>query len=61
MNSDILKRLFRAINQENVDAIQKIALSIIENEKLKGHSKLASQLESLLVEKINKATSVQLS
>ena len=37
MNSDLLKRLFRAINQDNVEAINKLAQIIIKEEKEKGH------------------------
>lgn len=59
MNSDLLKRLFRAINQNNSEAIQNIALSVIESEKQKGHIKLALQLENLLVEKVKKVHSIK--
>jgi SpoVK/Ycf46/Vps4 family AAA+-type ATPase len=59
MNSDLLKRLFKAINQENVDAIEKIASSIIENEKNKGHLKLAEQLEILLHKKTTRAKQIR--
>ena len=52
MNSDLLKRLFRAINQDNVEAINKLAQIIIKEEKEKGHHKLAEQLQSLLKSKI---------
>ena len=55
MNSNLLKRLFRAINQDNVDAINKLALMIIEEEKDKGHGKLAEQLETLLRAKTRRA------
>lgn len=59
MNSDLLKRLFKAINQDNADAIYAIALSIIDNEKNIGHVKLAIQLESLLNEKIKRANQIK--
>lgn len=59
MNSDLLRRLFRAINQDNFEAIEKIALSIIEDERKKGHAKLAQQLEVLLSEKVNKVQTVK--
>lgn len=59
MNSDLLKRLFRAINQNNSEAIQKIAISIIESEREKGHVKLAEQLENLLSEKVKKVHSLK--
>lgn len=55
MNADLLKRLFKAINQENVDAIEKIASAIIDSEKNKGHLKLANQLEALLKKKTSRA------
>lgn len=59
MNSDLLKRLFRAINQNNSEAIQNIALTVIESEKKKGHIKLALQLENLLTEKVKRVHSIK--
>lgn len=55
MNSSLLKRLFRAINQDNYDAINKLALIIIKEERSNGHFKLAEQLENLLMSKTQKA------
>ena len=55
MNSNLLKRLFRAINQDNVDAINQLALMIIDEEEVKGHNKLAEQLETLLRAKTRRA------
>lgn len=55
MNSDLLKRLFRAINQDNVEAINKLAQIIIKEEREKGHHKLAEQLQNLLKTKTKRA------
>lgn len=55
MNSDLLKRLFKAINQDNVEAINKIAQMIIKEEQNKGHYKLAEQLQTLLNTKAQRA------
>ena len=59
MNANLLKRLFKAINQDNYDAINNLALLIIEEERNKGHNKLAEQLEVLLKAKTRRAKSVK--
>lgn len=48
MKADLLKRLFRAIADENEDSILKLSYKIIEDERDKGHTTLAQQLEELL-------------
>lgn len=48
MNQDLLIRLFRSIEGDKDDDIVKIAEKIIEDEKHKGHNKLASRLKDLL-------------
>jgi len=48
MNQDLMIRLFRAIDGDRSDDIVKIAEKIIEDEKIKGHSKLADKLKSIL-------------
>lgn len=48
VNSQLLKRLFRAVGQRNDAALGTIARAIIQDERKKGHEKLAEQLESLL-------------
>jgi len=59
MNSDLLKRLFRAINQDNAEAINKLAQIIIKEEKEKGHYKLAEQLQNLLKTKTRRANTIK--
>lgn len=48
MNQDLLIRLFRSIEGDRDDDIVKIAEKIIEDEKHKGHNKLANRLKELL-------------
>lgn len=48
MNQDLLMRLFRSIEGDRDDDIVKIAGKIIEDEKQKGHTKLANKLKELL-------------
>ena len=48
MNQDLLKRLFRSIEGDRSDDIVKVAFNIIEDERIKGHIKLAEQLKVLL-------------
>ncbi len=48
MNQDLMVRLFRSIEGDHDDDIVKIAKKIIEDEKQKGHQKLASKLLGLL-------------
>lgn len=53
MNQDLLKRLFRSIEGDRSDDIIKVAFNIIEDERIKGHIKLADQLNTLLEKNIN--------
>jgi SpoVK/Ycf46/Vps4 family AAA+-type ATPase len=53
MNQDLLIRLFRSIEGDRDDDIVKIAGKIIEDEKQKGHSKLANRLQELLDKNID--------
>lgn len=48
MNQDLLVRLFRSIEGERNDDVVKVAGLIIEDEKKRGHSKLADKLKSIL-------------
>jgi len=48
MNQVLLTRLFKTIEGEKDAPLMKIAFSIIEDEKRKGHAKLAEKLEKLL-------------
>lgn len=54
MKAELLKRLFRTINDTNDRNFYNIALAIIENERAKGHAKLAKQLEAVLNTSIEK-------
>lgn len=51
MNSELLKRLFRAINDGSDSNIDKICKTIVEDAKRKKHNKLAEQLEEILKKK----------
>jgi len=48
MNQDLMIRLFRSIEGDSDDDVVKVAEKIIEDERLKGHGKLASKLKSIL-------------
>lgn len=48
MNQDLLLRLFRSIEGDKNDDVVKVAGLIIEEEKKKGHIKLAQKLNSIL-------------
>lgn len=48
MNQDLLLRLFRSIEGDRNDDVVKVAELIIEDEKKKGHIKLAEKLSSIL-------------
>ncbi|MBB5440243.1 SpoVK/Ycf46/Vps4 family AAA+-type ATPase [Pedobacter sp. AK017] len=52
MNQDLLLRLFRSIDGEHTDDIVKVAGVIIEDERKKGHNKLADRLTSILTRNI---------
>lgn len=53
MNQDLMIRLFRSIEGDHDDDIVKIARKIIEEEKQKGHFKLASKLIVLLEKNVD--------
>lgn len=53
MNQDLLIRLFRSIDGDKEDDVVKVAELIIEDEKRKGHDKLAEKLSSILKKNIN--------
>ncbi len=56
MNQALLTRLFKSIEGEPTAPLMKIAFSIIEDEKKKGHTKLANKLNVILSTNINKKT-----
>jgi SpoVK/Ycf46/Vps4 family AAA+-type ATPase len=47
MKGELLKRLFRAIASADRDAIDKLTYLVIEEERSKGHTLLADQLENI--------------
>ncbi|GAA0873997.1 ATP-binding protein [Wandonia haliotis] len=53
MNQALLTRLFKSIQGEENSPLMKVAYSIIEDEKRKGHSKLASKLSLILSENVS--------
>ncbi|ABQ05667.1 AAA family ATPase [Flavobacterium johnsoniae] len=55
MNQALLTRLFKSIEGDQDQTLIKIAFSIIEDEKKKGHSKLAERLNSILLANISKS------
>jgi SpoVK/Ycf46/Vps4 family AAA+-type ATPase len=48
MNADLIKRLFRAINEGSETNMRKIAGNIVSAEREKGHTSLAEQLDEIL-------------
>ncbi|MEB3122499.1 MAG: ATP-binding protein [Snowella sp.] len=48
MNGEVLKRLFRAVASEDSVAIQSMMSIVVEDERKKGHTNLASQLENII-------------
>jgi SpoVK/Ycf46/Vps4 family AAA+-type ATPase len=53
MNQDLLVRLFRSIDGEKSDDIVRVAGSIIDDERKKGHGKLADRLQGILEKNVN--------
>ncbi len=47
MNSELLKRLFRAIASSDNEAVEKLMFVAIEEERKKGHTRVAEQLENI--------------
>lgn len=47
MNAELLKRLFRAIASSDNEAIDKLMFMTIEEERKKGHTRVAEQLENI--------------
>jgi len=54
MNEALITRLFKSIEGEENTPLMKVAYSIIEDEKRKGHSKLATKLNAILESNIDK-------
>jgi SpoVK/Ycf46/Vps4 family AAA+-type ATPase len=57
MNQELLTRLFKSIDGDKDSTLMRIAFTIIEDEKNKGHQKLAGRLSSILEKKIAKQES----
>lgn len=57
MNQALLTRLFKSIEGTPQTPVIKVAYSIIEDEKRKGHQRLASKLESILQKSIARSVS----
>ena len=51
MKAEMLKRLVRAIAMESQDDLDQLADSIVKAERKNGHSRLATELESILSNK----------
>ena len=54
MNQALLTRLFKSIEGDQETPLMRIAFSIIEDEKKKGHSKLAEKLNNILLSNLAK-------
>lgn len=48
MKGELLKRLFKAIASSDAEAIEKLMYLAIEDERKKGHTQLAAQLENII-------------
>lgn len=48
MNAEMLKRLVRAIAENSEEDLQRLAHKVVESERKIGHSKLATELDSIL-------------
>jgi SpoVK/Ycf46/Vps4 family AAA+-type ATPase len=59
MNQDLLLRLFRSIDGDPNDDIVLVAESIIEDERKKGHEKLAERLKNILAKNIKTSQSIK--
>lgn len=59
MNQDLLVRLFRSIDGEPSDDLVLVAESIIDDERKKGHVKLAARLNSILIKNLKTNQSVK--
>ena len=53
MNQDLMVRLFRSIEGDPEDDVVKVAEKIIEDEKLRGHGKLADKLKGILEKNVS--------
>lgn len=51
MNADIMKRLVRAIAAGSQDDLDRLARKVVETERRSGHTRLADELESIMLQK----------
>ncbi|MBN8666550.1 MAG: ATP-binding protein [Chitinophagales bacterium] len=59
MNQDLMIRLFRSIEGDKEDDVVKVASLIIEDEKKKGHEKLAEKLKYILEKNISTSQNIR--
>ena len=59
MNQDLMLRLFRSIDGEADDDLVKVAATIIDDERKKGHNRLADRLKNILEKNIKTHQSVK--
>ncbi len=55
MHQSLLTRLFKSLLGNEEAPLMRIAYSIIEDERIKGHTILANKLNSILQEKISRS------
>jgi SpoVK/Ycf46/Vps4 family AAA+-type ATPase len=55
MNQSLLTRLFKSLEGNEEAPLMRVAYSIIEDERIKGHTILANKLNSILQEKISRS------
>ena len=55
MKADLLKRMFRAIATDDEVAVEKLLGAIVEEERHKGHTLLAEQLENISKQKVSES------
>ena len=58
MKGELLKRLFRAIASEDQTAIQNMLSIVVEEERTKGHTLLAEQLENITHKRSRQSSSI---
>ena len=57
MKAELLKRLFRAIARSDNEAVEKLMFLAIEEERKKGHTRIAEQLENITKNRKKSSTS----
>lgn len=59
MKADLLKRMFRAIATDDEVAVEKLLDKIVDEERQKGHTLLADQLENITKQKVSEPSSAK--